>query len=89
MIQTQARKVPIPRKLDVKESPHQSDYYRLDIFFSKFMQTGAKWINPTQVGGLVSKHLTKGHQTRHIASWQGHNVHHPQEHDHDHVPLHA
>ena len=51
MMQTQARKVPLPRKLDIKETAPSVrlwkitfiNYYRLDVYFSKFVQTGAKW----------------------------------------------
>ena len=51
MHQPQARKVPIPRKLDINESAPSIrlwkiafiNYYRSDIYFSKFVQAGAKW----------------------------------------------
>ena len=51
MMQTQARKVPLPRKLDIKETAPSVrlwkitfiNYYRSDVYFSKFVQTGAKW----------------------------------------------
>ena len=50
-MQNTARKVPIPRKLDVKESGPSVrlwkiafiNYYRSDIYFSKFVQAGATW----------------------------------------------
>ena len=45
MIQTQARKVPLPRKLDIKETAPSVrlwkitfiNYYRSDVYFSKFV----------------------------------------------------
>ncbi len=50
-MQNTARKVPIPRKLDVKESAPSVrlwkiafiNYYRSDIYFSKFVQAGTTW----------------------------------------------